>query len=399
MKANGRVFALVVVVGLVRQPAHAAPIFTGLGAAPSGTGYTVAAVSGDGSTVVGTAFGRPVPSDSDTPPYPPISSDAFHEAFRWTPVGGWQFLGDFPHHFIWNEDGTVGSAVSADGSTIVGYGHPAFELAPYRWTPGSGIQPLDEAASGDPFAATGVSADGRVVVGVMASGGASQTFRWTAGSGLQIILGDASRATGVSADGSTVIGWGMGPFTIGVFGGFRWTEAGGVENLARLTPCGDGCFHEEDDFVPTAVSADGSVVVGGTYRWTHESGPVSVGMEADGVSADGNVVVGRFASGGASIWDPVHGARDLAELLASQYGLDLTGWSLGTAVGVSSDGRTIVGNGTNPAGQPEGWIAFIPEPSTALLVAIGLATLKGARRRQPRAARYATHPSSVASFS
>jgi hypothetical protein len=52
-------------------------------------------------------------------------------------------------------------------------------------------------------------------------------------------------------------------------------------------------------------------------------------------------------------------------------GLDLSGWSLDSAWGVSADGFTIVGYGINPSGQNEGWIANlspepVPEPLTIL---------------------------------
>ena len=40
--------------------------------------------------------------------------------------------------------------------------------------------------------------------------------------------------------------------------------------------------------------------------------------------------------------------------------LDLAGWQLTEATGVSANGRTIVGNGINPDGQQEAWIATIP---------------------------------------
>jgi hypothetical protein len=43
-------------------------------------------------------------------------------------------------------------------------------------------------------------------------------------------------------------------------------------------------------------------------------------------------------------------------------GVDLTGWRLEAATGVSADGKTIVGNGTNPRGFTEAWVANITFP-------------------------------------
>jgi hypothetical protein len=52
-----------------------------------------------------------------------------------------------------------------------------------------------------------------------------------------------------------------------------------------------------------------------------------------------------------------------------------------SARGVSADGRTIVGTGLSPEGHQEAWIAVIPEPGSALLLGIGLASLSLHGRR------------------
>ena len=115
--------------------------------------------------------------------------------------------------------------------------------------------------------ATAVSADGSVVVGAATSAAAIEAFRWTQATGM-VVLGDlpggssASQAKGVSADGLVVVGFGasaLGPEA------FRWTQAGGMVGLGDLP---DGFFNSEAH----AVSADGSVVVGwGTTTSGHEA--------------------------------------------------------------------------------------------------------------------------------
>jgi hypothetical protein len=92
-------------------------------------------------------------------------------------------------------------------------------------------------------------------------------------------------------------------------------------------------------------------------------------------SADGSVVVGAATSSTGSeafAWDETNGMRAVRQILIDQ-GIDMTGWDLAQANGISADGLTIVGYGTNPLGFNEAWIATIPEPGTALAVpALGL---------------------------
>ena len=60
-----------------------------------------------------------------------------------------------------------------------------------------------------------------------------------------------------------------------------------------------------------------------------------------------------------------HGSRYLLDVLVNEAGLGnaLAGWTLGVALGLSGDGRHIVGFGTNPDGNTEGWIAFLGTPT------------------------------------
>jgi hypothetical protein len=63
--------------------------------------------------------------------------------------------------------------------------------------------------------------------------------------------------------------------------------------------------------------------------------------------------------------------QNLKDVLVNDFGLDLTGWQLIDATGISDDGLSIVGYGQNPSGNGEAWIArldpaspSIPEPSS-----------------------------------
>jgi probable HAF family extracellular repeat protein len=120
------------------------------------------------------------------------------------------------------------SAVSADGSVIVGYANePTFTgVQAVRWTAETGMVGLGERLPGDFFwsEAHDVSADGSVVVGQQ--GPPDGAFLWTEDSGTRLIasiliedygLGGSLSgwqliaANAVSADGKTIIGWGRNP--------------------------------------------------------------------------------------------------------------------------------------------------------------------------------------------
>lgn len=154
--------------------------------------------------------------------------------------------------------------------------------------------------------------------------------------------------------------------------------------------------------IATGVSADGFTVVGGSssfssgtqaaeaFRWSQESGMVGLGdlpggnfaSSATDISANGNVVVGISHSDRgdeAFIWDEHHGMRSVYDILLSDPAIapQLDGWTFHAAVAVSDDGRTIVGDGTNPNGEREGWLvrldsAPVPEPATFSLAAMTL---------------------------
>ena len=106
----------------------------------------------------------------------------------------------------------------------------------------------------------------------------------------------------------------------------------------------------------------------------------SFSSHARAVSADGSVVVGegRSASGlEVFIWNATDGMRELDQVLIDDHGLDLTGWKLQNAGGISDDGTVIVGYGENPNGESEAWLAVLgdgpaPTPPVPTLSPAGL---------------------------
>lgn len=218
--------------------------------------------------------------------------------------------------------------------------------------------------------ATATSDDGAVVVGQLGSGPLTGVFRWEEATGLVDIRtlpgglvggGVFNEATAVSGDGRVLVGagaTGQGQQAI------RWTEEDAGHVLGDL-PGGDVFSLARD------VSRDGAVVIGQSesgsgmeaFHWSTDGGMKPLGdlggseffSDALGVSADGTIVVGtaateRFEHGQeAFIWDDRNGMRSLQQVLADDYQLDIGDWQLFSAVGISADGNTIVGNGSNGA--------------------------------------------------
>lgn len=350
--------------------------FQGIGYEP-GYGSVAWAASADGSFVVGNA-GQAGHAAGDT------------EAFRWTQAGGMMFLGDLPGGPI----RSWGRGVSYDGMVVVGEGRDgadSLEVQAYHWTPGNGMVGIGFLPGGTYSTAEGLSADGSVVVGTSQSTERSrEAFRWTESGGMQGLGGPSpatnSFAFNISADGGTVVGNGVvGTRPEAAY----WTEAGGWTSIGKLPGGLDGI-----GAFATNTSMDGSVIVGNSsstlvpysyepFLWSASEGMQGLGLlqpdhdmaTTTGVSGDGEIVVGVSGTfSGARwpyIWDETHGMRELRVVLESDFGLDLTGWSLTEAMDISQDGTTIVGWGTNPLGITEGWIATIPEPSTLSLLLIG----------------------------
>jgi probable HAF family extracellular repeat protein len=88
----------------------------------------------------------------------------------------------------------------------------------FRWTAGSGMVGLGYLPGGNSSSATAVSGDGSIVVGSSYSASGNQAFRWTAGSGMQSLWdllvtngfnidpAEVLIASGISADGNTIVG-------------------------------------------------------------------------------------------------------------------------------------------------------------------------------------------------
>ncbi len=180
--------------------------------------------------------------------------------------------------------------------------------------------------------ACAVSADGLTAVGRSTSGLGHEPFYWKeqAGmAGLGAIPNKTSYAFGTSADGSVVVG------RIGD-GAFRWTEQTGMVSLGYGAAWG--------------VSRDGSVAVGHVdgvsgreaFLWTESGGMTTLGLGiANDVSTDGDVVVGTSGNE-AFRWTNVTGMVGLGHLPG--------GGVNSKAFDVSADGSVVIGFSDSTSG-------------------------------------------------
>lgn len=333
----------------------AAPPLIGLGFLPGGDSSEAHAVSGDGGVVVGRAEKNE-------------GGVIVTLAFRWTRTGGMQELSGGGLH-------SRARGVSDTGAAIVGISDRAF-----RWTSAlNSIVTLPFPAGGTQSDAYGVSGDGTVVVGYAGVPNGTNTinhaYRWTAaGSILDLGTlpgGTTSYAYGASGDGTVIVGQ-SATSGAGDYRAFRWTASGGMDNLGTM-----GGYS-----YAYAANSDGSVVVGHcgafpfgdnsfyrAFRWTPAHGMLNLGTLpgggdswAYGVCGDGSAVVGYVSmpdEAHAFLWTTTLGIVDLNTYLPS-LGIDLSGWTLKFANGISEDGLTIVGLGIHN-GRYEAWAASISQ--------------------------------------
>lgn len=349
--------ALLLLVGARARAADAT--FTGIGFAtgdPAARQSAAYAVSADGKVAVGLG---------NTPAGP--------RAIRWTAATGVSVLSPLG----WQ---SVAEGASADGSVIVGtFTAPDFTYDAFRWTAADGLVLLGRLPSTHQrySRATGCSADGGVIVGHTGTPDGIEGFRWTAADGLTPLGdlpggADASYALGIAADGAQIVGMGW-PADAASYHAVRWSSA--PQQITVLEEPAD--FAAES--AATAVSADGTTCAGVArdaagnsvaVRWT-AAGVAPLAPHAEGVelmpfavSADGGLIGGRSSttSGAqrAFIWTAGGGVRDVADVLREDFGLDPGFWTLQSVRGIAADGETLCGEGIDPHGYQQGWIAHLP---------------------------------------
>ncbi|MHC4376782.1 MAG: hypothetical protein ACYS26_09320 [Planctomycetota bacterium] len=344
-----------IALSLLSAPALAQGDFTVLG-----PGLFANSVSADGSTITG---------------------DNSFEYFLWTDSGGLQLIGGAPPQGNGGQatidwDATTVSGTYIDPGTGLGQSG-RYDIATGQWTALGGIGGQSGSSIGSGW---GISGDGSTSVGLgwISAGGAHATS-WTAATGM-IDLGStvpdrSSRANACDFDGNVVGGW--QDATTGFRQGAIWVD--GVQQIVM-----DGAASMGE---VSCVSGDGRWAGGlgvsannrEAYIYSDATGVISLGHLAptnsggtSGVSADGKTAVGFDRPFGPAlfgqgfVWRPDTGMSDLNDV-ATFLGIDTQGVTMSLPLGVSPDGRTIVGAGRQGI-TTVGWRLRLPEADCGVVL-------------------------------
>lgn len=186
----------------------------------------------------------------------------------------------------------------------------------------------------------GISADGQSVSGYERTGVFDGAFVWTTSEGFTLLPDPPGGAAngdvrGISPNGRWIVGYGSAPSAYG--GGqtaLRWD---------RGSPFGP----------PTARALP---------KRTGDSFADAFSVNDDGTAGGGVRMGSSFTGNRAAVWLPSGALVVLPDYLATEYGLDLSGFTLNQVTSISADRRTLAGTATNAANQTEGWILTLPDP-------------------------------------
>lgn len=298
--------------------------------------------------------------------------------FVWTPSSGITLIGGTAAG-----NGVGGQArVSNGGNRVCGtYLNPAsglHEIAYYdrstaTWTPLGGI---GGSSGTEKSSGWGISGDGRAVIGLgWVNAGSAHAIRWMQG-GILADLGStvanrSTRANGTNASGSAIVGW--QDATSGFRQGAVWFD--GVQTI--ITTAGGSPVSEAQDISDVGnwvVGNGGSSTSNQAWRWSPTTGLQNLGAlnptwtgYATGISEDGKTIIGFERAFGQSalfgvgfIWRQGVGMTDLKTYLISKGVPVPAAWTLALPLGISADGRTIVGQGRN-GNVASGFVAHIDD--------------------------------------
>lgn len=326
-------------------------------------GIYARAISANGSVVVGNQLGV---------------AGAFENGLvRWQQSTGSVVVASFINPY-----GGFVSAVSDDGTVITGYDIVSGSSVPIIWNQVNGITNLQKTSATSDDLPADISGNGELVVGTNYTQ-CCEGVKWHADGTIEDLdistpavfpsVGDYGLVFSISSDGSVMS-------ILNTQGAFHL--AGNTLTL----------IHPFEFLGPASqISSDGGFVVGTyqdeAYRFSLLSGRLGLGVlpnaeddppsqvqvesRALDVAANGVVVVGYSENVAeeteAFIWSETRGMESLKQRLIEE-GVDIGSWKLLSAVAVSDDGLSIVGEGVNVNGDFQSFLVQLNGSHTVPMV-------------------------------
>jgi len=356
-----RLTAVMLLAGVVPRAIAAEPGFYLIERPSGATQGVVSAMTADGGITVGTN------SNSSTPWY--------CRGFEWSVEEG---------RVEPQPEGlrvySIFSGVSSDGLVISGEHQTSLTPSDRRafvWNVGSPVVTLPLLAGYARAGSQSVSGDGLVLTGYCEDNSIPRrlrAFRWTAAGGIQSLpyasgSHNTSKPYAISRDGTTIVGE-SGSTGSGVIVGFAWTAGTGTVSLTAGGLTGGRA---------EGVNADGSVIVGlghtatteGAVYWDAQRQPTFLGSvgtfrsrTAHCVSDDGQIIGGRAntptsGSDQGFIWTASGGMEFARDYFADRGAPVPSGWRVAECIAMSAGGRTIGGRAIHAAGGVLAYVAHL----------------------------------------
>lgn|GEM_PF-2228190 len=209
---------------------------------------------------------------------------------------------------------SVAFGMSGDGAVIAGvYAESPRRASAFRFSEDEGFEALGSLREGETSMATAVSEDGTTIVGDADVPNGVSPFYWTRENGMHIIDLPNGRASAVSEDGSVIFG-NYTPAGESSDHLFRWTRTSGVTDLGA---CGSIMRLDVDASGSTAVAEGGPGLDGLIWDARHGMRPLiptlralgadlpafPVGLTGVAISDDGTrIAVAGFAQDATTSW-------------------------------------------------------------------------------------------------
>lgn len=277
-------------------------------------------------------------------------------------------------------------------------------IGPYeqrsRWTERAGVEILPHfiPTTRARYAPASLSGDGRVAVGGQMGfpSVATVPVRWIGGvvdSPFLPLPGQFSTGAIVATNwtGSVAWGWLSNGGIFGPFDYYRWTAQSGGQWIPHPSGLGNSdllaVVPEANVFIARGTDSSGEyrtffLSPSGAIAYTPQ--PATGAFLPFYSTADLQTLLGTV-SVRATRWTSTGGFRDVTDWITQDLGLNLDGWQLSWATGMSADGRVLTLDASKlypVPGTSGSWvlgcvIVQVPEPSAALSLTLGIAWLAG----------------------